>query len=138
MAEHCLIFGGNWEAVPLGPEVKRQDWICTDHYRCSRCGKEKTERYTKTGKPVTVYYKNNHLNWDVINHEMGMVRCPGCGDTSAAEWIDRDGGKCICGRKLDYTEDDIFYPWNLSKAYPELADEHYKEIDEDGKIVILK
>ena len=138
VASHCFIFGGFWENVPLGPEVKRQDWICTDLYKCKKCGKEKTEQYTETGDTVTVYYENSRLNWEVINNEMGRVRCPGCGEVSALEWISRDGGKCICGRELHYTEDDIFYPWTLSKAYPESEDEHYREIDKEGNIVILK
>ncbi len=138
VAGHCLIFGGSWENVPLGPEVKRQDWLCTDLYRCEKCGKEKTEQYTETGDTVTVYYKNSRLNWEVVNNGMGRVRCPGCGEVSVLEWIGQGGGKCICGRELHYTEDEIFYPWTLSKAYPESEDEHYREIDKEGNIVILK
>lgn len=138
VGQHCRIFGGGQTSIRLGPELVRQDWICTDYYKCTKCGKERTEVETKKGEETERYYANQFLQLDTLEEKPGRVKCPVCKTTSTVESLKNRDGICICGNQISYTEEDMVYPWNLSKAYPNMEDEHYYQVDRDGQLILLK
>lgn len=126
MYRHHSTFGPSFTTLKRGPEIYRDDIDHSETYKCSKCGKTKTEKWTEKGKEtLRVYTLNEEFMFHLDPGACAAVWCPVCKDYVMKETVEESGGYCIMcpifNGKETYLGDDwrdkIVYPWDIGQTY---------------------
>ena len=122
----------SWTVHKVGPEIYRDDCDHTEPYKCFKCGKTKTEKWTEKGKETLRVYTVGEIEMAHRDPEACVwAVCPN--PNCKADWHpdawEKWNGVCFnCNKEYPEWRDNILYAWDYGDVY--------RDWDKNGKEMV--
>ena len=117
----------SWTVTKVGPEIYTWDQDLSIPYKCSKCGKTKTEEWTEKGKETLRVYTVSEIEMAHREPEACVwAVCPYCKSDWHPDAWEKWNGVCInCNRAFPEWRENLLHAWDYGDVY--------RDWDESGR-----